>query len=109
MVFHTAGSFRSSDNFSRVSFSEPGRENIGVQIIQMINELTRNGMMKGTFRAARALGFCLNARADVAERLTPRLTNARWERRNRESETERDREYDTRARLMNQVVLAREK
>jgi len=86
----------------------PGRENVGVQIIQMINELTRNGMMKGTFRAAGALGFCLNARADVAERLTPRLTNARWER-NKESETERDREYDTRARLMNQVVLAREK
>lgn len=67
-----------SDNFSRVSFSERGRENVGVQIIQMINELTRNGMMKGTFRAAGALGFCLNARADVAERLTPRLTNARW-------------------------------
>lgn len=31
--------------------SQQGRENIGVQIIQMINELSRNGMMKGTFRA----------------------------------------------------------
>lgn len=33
-------------------------------------------MMKGTFRAEGAPGFCLNARADVAERLTPRRTNA---------------------------------
>lgn len=42
-------------------------------------------MMKGTFRAAGALGFCLNARADVAERLTPRLTNARWENETRKA------------------------
>lgn len=48
------------------------REDVGVEIIQMINELSRNGMMKGTFRAEGAPGFCLNARADVAERLTPR-------------------------------------
>jgi len=62
---------------SRSVISQPSRENIGVQIIQMINELSRNGMMKGTFRAEAAPGFCLNARADVAERLTPRLTSAR--------------------------------
>lgn len=110
LIFLLSDSFRSNDNFSRVSFSEPSRENVGVQIIQMINELTRNGMMKGTFRAVGALEFCLNARADVAERLTPRLTNARWENETRRArQRERSRVHDTRARLMNQVVLAREK
>lgn len=64
---------------------------VGVQIIQMINELRRNEMMKGTFRAQRDAGFCINARADVAERLTPRL--ARKQRQGkRQGEIEREKE-----------------
>lgn len=58
---------------------------VGVQIIQMINELCRNEMMKGAFRAQRDTSFRINARADVAERLTLRplrensITRRRWE------------------------------
>lgn len=65
-------------------------------------------MMKGAFRAQRDTSFRINARADVAERLTLRplrensITRRRWG-----EWSVREGERDARARLMNQVALAR--